>query len=66
MGDDELKPRTEDDGDAIDEEVDTTVELQMRKIRYEQQKFLKEKEVKFNTFDENKTPLLNKDCMVIA
>lgn len=44
LGNDELVPR-EDDFEAIDDDIDAAAEIQMRKIRYEQQKFLEEKEV---------------------
>ncbi|XP_011496526.1 PREDICTED: claspin [Ceratosolen solmsi marchali] len=45
--DDNLIPTVNDD-DEIDDNVDAAVEAQMRKIRYEQQKFLEEKEKNIN------------------
>lgn len=45
MDDLTLTPRTDDNGEAVDDEIDTEMEVQMRKMRYEQQKFLEEKEV---------------------
>lgn len=46
MGTDDVVPTTEDDAEVIDDEVDTAVELQMRKMRYEQLKFQEEKGVR--------------------
>ena len=45
MGDEIFGPRNEDEIDAIDDEVDTALELQIRKMRYEQQKYFEEKGV---------------------
>jgi hypothetical protein len=54
------------DDDEIDDEVDAAVEAQMRKIRYEQQKFLEEKEVFFiNKRVKNVDTLNSNKCYII-
>lgn len=45
MGDDEPAPVADENGGLSDDEVDAAAEVQIRKMRYEQQKFLDEQEV---------------------
>ncbi|XP_008208513.1 claspin-like [Nasonia vitripennis] len=69
LGDFGLTPRTDDNGEEIDDEVDAEMEVQMRKMRYEQQKFLEEKQKSLDVAineDFSESQLFNRGLKVVT